>query len=472
MLALSFIFALGLFVPFLTVKVSARAEALTLEDIAPVTLNASGDSKSVYTEQLKKLFYIKTTGAVVDEDGNIISDKTSTPISYDSLSGEFTNCDNKKLKIYYDSFGTGYLTDDNNYKVRSVVITDKLYLIRVKDNGRSKPVYAFRDRVDYPFAKRMINLIAGLPTYYTVYFDLNGHEIADEKLDKFGMSGFGVFSGVVSGLVGNLTIETYFVRVINALHTATLKDLMEEIKIILNQTEPDKRPLMTDLDGEIIVILNGQVFDLFHYPIVASDTRPVLYDERTNSFRSSRGRAIGVVDNKLAGCRSIQTEIFGGAELYYVWLIDGKNIAPVTAINKITDGVDLTYFFLNGDNADNEILKPIVSEEDRSAKHPEEFPGAIRSAERSLIDKILAWLKNFMKKYGLVTSIIVIIVGLVVVCCFFPVIIPVIFNAVLSFLKTIFKGFSAIFKGLFWFFKSIGKGIISFFSWLFGLFRK
>ena len=331
--------------------------------LTPVSTSTGGN---VFDANNRRLLFNPQTGRVYTDAGAVF-DRGSQPVTHNPQAGTFTNSNGDNLSLVERAMGgvtgrTNFFLAFGNYTVRSVQMSDRLYLARLRANtpinrGAEREIFVMAEFVQAGWWARNFGGRAG----YYYYFDLNGHQISHEHLVSAPRirpsSGLGI---IISRLVP-MGVE----------HWGTVRGLLEYIEVAAEQSEdlagfalnPQTGvPLRENRGNRIRIAETNQLKDIMHWPLVGADARPLWWDSANAVYRNHTGTAL-VIDeqNRLVDtggfiAHSSMGNILDGAAIYFLYLADGSTLLPVTV--RTVAGAEV-FYDLNGVRVSlDEIVMP------------------------------------------------------------------------------------------------------------------
>lgn len=349
--------------------------------------------------------YVTEGGFIINSNNEILYDKDGMLYQYKTASTNGVsvynvNAFNNNITNIINSAGV-YLTyntenfrlnDDGSYKIRSIKITDALYLLTLNDG---KKVPAVRTEVNL--------FLAFFTQQYYDYYDLNGHLI---KSSEYTRPKIGVF------LAG---------KEVRAIYIGTVGDW-----ILAQEKQPltdDEKPALDENNNEllddrmnVIRIANGQLVDFMGWALISSDAYPCYVSDGkyytfdgTELTKNSQNQ---LVDSTGKVIHSVVTNIETGIDLYFIVLKYRSLQMP--AIAKLVDIDNHTYAFydLNDNLIPAELYyNPTIDLINREINHPEEFPENL-----TLWQKIAQWFSDawYWIKWALI-GIVAVIVFIIII---------------------------------------------------------
>ncbi len=354
--------AFGMFSGFVTVRpentpettvIMSKANITSLEQIAVRTADGT-DYAGVQTPDGKKLLYNPADGGTYTADGSIAVDSaTGTAVKYMADAQEFKNAKGETLTLFERSGGGAKVYDLGlgQYKVSAIKMEDKLYKLTIKANTAYNRGSAYEvllkinTVVKKPEWWQGINAIS---TIHFEYYDMRGNSVSATYIDG-AVSSMSFITGGVADLLSGA-------KQLNAAYFGTIRDVLQEIRIEFEQSEETEgfalNPetgefLRTDLGDKILLGTNFQLIDVLGWPLIGADAWPLFWDVEQKIFKNYSGTVLTIdAQNRLVDtggfiAHSVIQDILDGADLYCLYLADGKTYLPVTKEPNAEDCYDL-----------------------------------------------------------------------------------------------------------------------------------
>ena len=441
------------------IKAVKSLDAAELSEIPVTMLAASTFEKSyVYDGAENKLFYNRVTGMVFSEIG-VVYNQDSQPLTYDDETEQFEDSLQRRMELVERSTHglQNYYLMQGSYKVRSIGITDTLYITSIAaktafNSGEAYDMLVTRVYVKSPWYM----WLTGNYGSYT-YYDLFGHEI-DSKYFQSHNTYLNFISGMGTANFSGKAF-TKFEK------WGTIQDLLDEIVFLMEIAPPTGSPMgefaldtvsgafLRDDRGQKIRIKDEQLIDPMGWPLIGADARPLWWRENFRAYTDHRGRLLQTgAENKLTDtdgfvAHSVISNVIGGKRIYLVYVNikgangetdpskSGKFMIPATAKTVSVSPYKAEFYDMNGVLIPEwELIEPEVSVDDRKENWPEEFPEPEwLLGFRAMWDSITGFFSgilSFLGKYGLW-----ILLGII-----FLVTLPVTLPLLLALLKLLAQG--------------------------------
>lgn len=395
---------------------SAAGESDSLAFAAPIfSSSAAGNSSSedgaVYDSKNKALWYLKTDGTIFNEDFEVTTDSTSSPLYYNPQTGEFTNSKNNVLELLDHPSSRGKYLSDGIITARSFAVDDNYYELELKSGG---VMYCYKQlgaAVKWGVREADFYNLWGNKQDRRIFTLWDEIKALSTQLTSNGFGStaedsnwnYWLGSSLNGQDIGDYILTKGFASYMPKKYPKyTLSELTEKIEILNEAAEV--LPIKDD-NGRNINVIDGQLFDYMDWPLIGADAKPVFYDG--SKYYGIDGRPLTVVDGYLMDGDFIVHSIVGDLKRgEHLFILEMNSVfettrifcplygEPIVSNDGYVYEAKYTFYYLNNEPIDTEdfrLWKYKFSLENLYDRHPEYKPPAPKGWLEKLLEDIGAF---------------------------------------------------------------------------------